>query len=222
MRGFFSLLKKMSFAFLFFIFLLSGCGENPAETIYEHLEKAVVLEEMFKEQQAPLVEAEQKEHEIYEQIISLGIDEFDEIVRLSQEALIYVNKRYEMIDKEKSSIEAGYNEFNKITSEHLEKLDEEVVEAFNKLKETMDNRYKAYQTLYQNYKNALDLDKQLYEMLQQEDLTMEALQAHIDKINASYEEVLAAKEEFNQYTEQYNELKEEFYKKTNLNVEIVQ
>lgn len=218
------LLKKpflMGIVSIVFAVLLSGCGENQAETIYQHLEKAVVLEDMFKEQQAPLLEAEQKEHEIYEQIISLGMSEFDEIVRLSKEAITYVDKRNELIEKEKSSIEAGYEEFKKVTEQEVSKLEEDVVANLNEMIEMMDNRYDAYQKLYTNYKKAIELDRELYEMLQQEDLTIEELQAHIDKINESYEEVLAVKEDFNNYTEAYNELKKSFYEKTNLNVEEV-
>lgn len=211
----------MGIVSIVFAVLLSGCGENQAETIYQHLEKAVVLEDMFKEQQAPLLEAEQKEHEIYEQIISLGMSEFDEIVRLSKEAITYVDKRNELIEKEKSSIEAGYEEFKKVTEQEVSKLEEDVVANLNEMIEMMDNRYDAYQKLYTNYKKAIELDRELYEMLQQEDLTIEELQAHIDKINESYEEVLAVKEEFNNYTEAYNELKKSFYEKTNLNVEEV-
>ena len=46
---------------IFFLLITSGCnGNNPAQTIYTHLEKAVVLEEVFEQQQQPLLAAEKK------------------------------------------------------------------------------------------------------------------------------------------------------------------
>lgn len=216
MKGNKSLLLSMML-FLVLIFL-SGCGEKTVETIYAHLEKAVVLEEMFKEQQKPLLEAEEQEHKIYEQIISLGMSEFDEIVKLSQEAGGLVDKRTELIEKEKESIEAGYAEFKKVADLVANLEEQQLVDAANEMMEKMEQRYQAYQSLYTNYKKALQLDKELYEMLQKKDLTIDQLQEHIDKINEAYEDVIADKEVFNRYTEEYNELKKTFYKKSNLNV----
>lgn len=216
MKGNKSLLLSMML-FLVLIFL-SGCGEKTVETIYAHLEKAVVLEEMFKEQQKPLLEAEEQEHKIYEQIISLGMNEFNEIVKLSQEAGSLVDKRADLIEKEKESIEAGYIEFQKIADLIAKLEDEQLINAANEMKEKMEQRYQAYQSLYKNYKTALQLDKELYEMLQKKDLTIDQLQEQIDKINEAYEKVIADKDEFNQFTEEYNELKKSFYEKAKLNV----
>lgn len=199
--------------------VMAACGANPAETMYDHLEEAVALEAGFESQQKPLVEAEQKEHEIYEQIIELGISELEEIIALSDQAIQIVDERQEMMNIEKESIEAGYEEFVKI-EEQIEKLDEEEVkQSALELLTIMENRYNSYQALFAEYEKALNLDRELYEMLKQEDANIDELQEQIDQINASYEIVVTLKDEFNEYTEQYNEQKREFYEKAELDVE---
>jgi ABC-type siderophore export system fused ATPase/permease subunit len=51
-------------------FLLSACtGQSAQEKIYDHLEKAVTLEDAFSEQQQPLVDLENKEQKLYNEII---------------------------------------------------------------------------------------------------------------------------------------------------------
>ncbi|UOE93004.1 YkyA family protein [Alkalihalobacillus sp. LMS39] len=199
--------------------VMAACGANPAETMYDHLEEAVALEAGFESQQKPLVEAEQKEHEIYEQIIELGISELEEIIALSDQAIQIVDERQEMMNIEKESIEAGYEEFVKI-EEQIEKLEEEEVkQSALELLTIMENRYNSYQALFAEYEKALNLDRELYEMLKQEDANIDELQEQIDQINASYEIVVTLKDEFNEYTEQYNEQKREFYEKAELDVE---
>ncbi|WP_209123690.1 YkyA family protein [Alkalihalobacillus sp. BA299] len=205
-------LKHLSFILgVVMVLFLGACGSKPAENMYTHLEKAVVLEEVFEQQQEPLVAAEKKEHEIYEQIIKLGMSEFEEIVELSNQAISIVQERRELIDKEKMSIEAGYEEFIKIEPEIENIKEEEIKDHSIKLMETMEDRINSYHVLYDEYEKALNLDEELYIMLQKEDLTIDELQEKIDQINEAYEVVMKAKDEFNEYTEAYNKLKKEFY-----------
>ncbi|OLO40977.1 hypothetical protein BTR23_04410 [Alkalihalophilus pseudofirmus] len=200
------------------ILFLGACGNNPAENMYTHLEKAVVLEEVFEQQQEPIVAAEKKEHEIYEQIIKLGMSEFDEIVDLSREAIAIVQERKQLMDKEKMSIEAGYEEFLKIEPEIEEIKEEDLKNKALQLMEAMESRFESYQSLYDEYEYALNLDEELYTMLQQEDLSIDELQEKIDEINEAYVSVMEAKDTFNEYTEVYNEEKKEFYIMADLNI----
>ncbi len=193
------------------VVFLAACGNNPAEDMFTHMEKAVVLEEVFEQQQEPLVAAEKKEHEIYEQIIKLGMSEYEEIVELSKQAISIVQERKQLMDKEKMSIEAGYEEFLKIEPVIEELKEEELRDQAVQLKETMTKRFESYQALYDEYDIALSLDEELYTMLQQEDLTIDDLQGKIDEINEAYEKVMNAKDVFNEYTEAYNVEKKEFY-----------
>ncbi len=199
---------------------LFGCnkGPTPQEEIYTVLEEVVVIEDAFKEQQNPLVELEKSEKELYDEIISLSMKEYDRIVTLSEQALGIVEERDSRIDHEYESLQNSKNEFQKV-HELIEKLEEDTLkqEALS-LVELMNNRYDSYEELYKSYKVAVSYDKELYKLFQQEDLSIEPLQEQINLINESYDQVIAANEKFNDYTENYNLAKITFYKNAGLDV----
>ncbi|WP_226578332.1 YkyA family protein [Halobacillus litoralis] len=202
------------------LFLTACTGPSAEEDIYDHLEEAVKQEDTFREQQQPMVDLETKEQELYDQIINLDMDQFDEIKKKSQEAASLVEKRREKLELEKESIEAAKEEFDEIKPivEDLGEEKQDVKEKAQELIDVMDKRYNAYQDLYKAYDKALTLDAELYEMMQNKDLKEENLQSQIEKINESYNQVIENNESFNEYTEQYNKLKKELYNTMDLEV----
>lgn len=201
-----------------FVSLLTGCGKSPEEEIYNHLESAVSLEAVFEEQQQPLVELEKKEQDIYEKIIKLGMSEFDEIKALSQDAIEVVIERETRIEKEKESIDASKEEFL-LTESKVDNLkDEKVRLNAEELMKVMNSRYESYDKLYTYYKDAIALDRELYEMFQREELTLEQLENQVKKINEMYDNVVKENEKFNELTDTYNKKKKEFYIAADLNV----
>ncbi|WP_100011100.1 YkyA family protein [Lentibacillus sediminis] len=202
------------------IAVLAACsGESAEEQIHNHLEEAVALEEDFENQQSAITELEQQEQEIYSQITDLGMDELDEIQQLSQQAIDVINERAEKIEVEKESITASEEEFNKISDLIPELENEDVRAKAEEMQEVMANRYNAYDTLYEAYTESMELEKELYTMLQQEELEQAAVTEQINQINESYQAVLDANEQFNNLTVEYNALKQEFYELAELNVE---
>lgn len=208
--------SKTPILFLFILLssvFLAGClnANSTVNDIHALLESVVELEQEFENQQDPLVELEKEEKEIYSKIISLGMKEFDQIVALSNEASAIVAKRQEHMDKEATSIEASKKEFEKIEP-LIEKIEDvELKKKANELKSTMLERYETHGTLYENYMNGLTYDKELYEMFQKEDLSIDQLEEQIEKINNSYKLVLESNKEFNELTQQYNEIKFDLY-----------
>lgn len=202
------------------VFLLMGCtgGPSPEEQIYETLEKVVTVEKDFEEQQDPLVELEKKEKELYDKILTLGMKEFDQIVTLSNEALTIVADRETRIKNEHESIKASKEEFKKIDSFITEIKEDSLKEEANGLVSLMNERYESYEELYSSYIEAIEHDKKLYEMFQNEELTLEELEQQINLINETYEKVVAANEEFNKLTDQYNNAKVSLYKNAGLEV----
>ena len=202
------------------VFLLMGCmgGPSPEEQIYETLEKVVSVERDFEKQQDPLVELEKKEKELYDEILTLGMKEFDQIVSLSNEALTIVADRESRINNEHESIKASKKEFQKIDSLISEIKEENVKEEADALGTLMNQRYDSYEELYSAYTEAIGHDKKLYEMFQNKDLTLEELEQQINLINETYEKVVSANEAFNKLTEEYNKAKVSFYKNAGLEV----
>ncbi|MBS2968801.1 YkyA family protein [Metabacillus sp. KIGAM252] len=200
--------------------ILTGCmGPSPSEQAYEALENVVSKESPFKKEQKPLLELEQKENKIYNEIIALGMKDFNQIKSLSGDALKLVADRKERVEAEQKAIADSEKAF-KDAEEALGKIeDEKAKKEAAELKKLMHDRYNSYNELAQSYKSAIALDEELYKMFQNKDLKLEELEAHISKINASYKEVMELNKKFNDYTEQYNTAKKEFYQAAELKVE---
>ncbi|MEQ2526027.1 hypothetical protein EKG37_09480 [Robertmurraya yapensis] len=201
--------------------ILSGClnRTSTVDEMYEVLENVVTLEKDFEDQQEPLVELEREEKEIYSQIIALGMKEFDQIVSLSNEALTIVGKRQEFMQKEEDSIQASKKEFGKLKPLIGELEDENLKKKANELYDTMMERYESHDALFAKYTKGLGYDKELYEMFQNEELSIEQLEEQIAKINETYKIVLESNEQFNEHTKKYNEIKLDFYKAAGIEVD---
>ncbi|MDM5213547.1 YkyA family protein [Peribacillus sp. NJ4] len=192
--------------------ILTGCfNGSPEEKIHKILEKTAEKESNFTEHREPLNDLEKKEKEKYEKIIELGLDEYEQIVEISDEATKNIDQREEIIEKEQSSMQSSKEQFNKI-GEQIGKIeDEKVKKEATELKKIMSERYSTYDNLYDAYQQSLAYDRELYELFKKEDLKMDELQGQIKKINTSYGKVLKANEQFNALTEKSNQKKESFY-----------
>jgi len=202
--------------------LLAGClnQQTPVEKMYEILEKTVAAEKVFEDQQDPLVELEKEEKVVYDKIISLGLKETEEIAELTDKAIGIVDKRKEHIEMEQKSLDESKSEFETI-KQLLKEIDESSSKAkAEELYDIMMERYSVHHELYDKYTIALELDKELYEMLKKDDLQLDKLQEQITKINEKYNEILAANKEFNEKTKQYNEMKLSFYKESGMDIKI--
>lgn len=213
--------KKSSFISLFIlIIILSACnGTATSDQVYNHLEKAVELEQAFEKQQNQIVELEQEEQEIYSEIIDLSMEEFDQIEDLADQALDNIETRKEKIELEKESIDASKEEFSNIEDMIADLEEDATSEKADQMYSTMMERYDAYNKLHDSYSESLTLEEELYTMLQQEDLEQETLSEHITKLNEGYQSVIESNETFNQLTTDYNVLKEEFYQTAGIEVE---
>ncbi|MDY0406018.1 YkyA family protein [Virgibacillus sp. 179-BFC.A HS] len=211
---------KKPIAFIFFgaiLFILSACGQSAEEKIYNHLEEAVTLEGDFAKTQGEITKLEDAENKIYDQIIELGMDDFDQIQKLSNEAMDNIAKRSEKLDVEQKSVHDSKTEFVK-TKELISKLEKKPRSKADKMYDIMMKRYDAYDRLHKAYTESLKQEKQLYRVLQEKDSKQEGLTKQISKLNGSYEKVIAANKDFNKYTNAYNKAKKDFYKQTDLNV----
>jgi len=202
--------------FIFMLLLIAACGkETKQEKIYNHLEGTVTLEKEFEKEQKKINELELKDQELYEEIINLGMDDFDKIVELSDEAIGYLDERLEHLQSEKESIDASKKEFLKIDN-LIKELEAEEERQAKEMYDAMLDRYEAYDQVFEVYTTSIQLTKQLYELLQEEEIEEKQVVTLITKVNDSYLEVIASNEEFNDATVKYNRLKQEFYKTADL------
>jgi predicted phage tail protein len=215
--------SKFRFAIIFgvAIFVLMGCvgGSSPQENIHKVLEETVAMEKQYVEVQKPLQSLEEKEKEIYSEIMNLGMKEFDKIVKLSDDALKNISERTDYIEKERKAMKEAKEKFSNL-DEFITKLeDKKLKNEAGKLEETMTDRYQLHEKLTASYLDALSQDKELYELFKKKELTMEELEKQITSINEAYEKTLKLNNEYNSKTEQFNKLKQGFYSTAGIEVE---
>src|SRR5699024_1956480 len=73
--------------------LLSACGDSPAEKIHKNLEESVDKEETAQNSQKEIAKLEEKENEIFDQVVDLSLDDFDKIKKHSNNASEKIEKR---------------------------------------------------------------------------------------------------------------------------------
>lgn len=193
--------------------------QTPAEDMFGVLEEVVQIEKTFEAQQEPLVELEKKEKQIYQSIIELNMQEYDEVVRLADEAITITEKRKEHIDKERESIQESRVAFEAVP-DIINEIDElELKEQATELYNLMQNRYKIHEELYNAYSDGLVNDIELYNLFKDEELTIDQLGEQIKIVNAAYKEVIDSNNQFNEVTEQYNQKKLMFYEAAGLEIQ---
>ncbi|GGN58413.1 YkyA family protein [Oceanobacillus indicireducens] len=211
--------KKRILIFGLLLIILSACSsESTEEKIHTHLEETVLLEQEFEAQQSEITELEKQEQEIYAKVIDLGMDDFEEITQLSQDAITIIEERGEKIDTERESIHGAKEEFQSIEAllEDLEEGDAQT--KGEEMYQVMMERYDTYDELYEAYKESLNLETELYTLLQEEEVEQDELNEQIEKINEKYEQILTANDAFNELTVEYNNLKQDFYEAANMEV----
>lgn len=203
------------------IIILPACAkqESPEEKIYNILENTAAKEKVFEDQQKPLVNLEKKEKAVYDQLITLGVKDYAEIVELSNQSLNTADKRKTLLEKETESIKQSETEFKKSNEIIAQLKDEGEKNLAQAMYSTMLKRYSAHDHLYNVYMTAINNDKKLYEMFKDKQTKLEELEEQVTKLNESYKLVYAANETFNERTKEYNETKLKFYKKAGLNTE---
>ncbi|MGG1398223.1 YkyA family protein [Bacillus salipaludis] len=202
------------------VVILSGCfnQKTPVEKIYDILEKVVVKEKGFENQQEPLVALEKKEKATYEEILDLGMKQHDKVVKLADTALAMADKRKQYMNDETKSILESKETFQKIKEYKNDLKDPKQKKALEHLYQIMMNRYSAHDELNKEYLNALKLDTQLYGLLKNKNLSFKDLEDKVNKVNEAYQKVYGANKKFNQLTKEYNDQKLAFYKMSGLKI----
>ncbi|MFD1066097.1 YkyA family protein [Oceanobacillus locisalsi] len=215
------MLKKgyLAAIIIFSLFIIAACSSKSSEEqIHDHLEEAIELEEDYETHQQEIQELEQQEQDIYSQIVELDMEQFEEIQQLSDEAISVVEQKQEKLVEERESIESSQEEFGEIESIISDLEDDNVQQEAENMYDIMGERYTTYFDLNDTYQASVDQEKELYEMLQLEEIEQDEVTNHLEALNENYESIIALNESFNQLTADYNEAKRTFYEDSDLNV----
>ena len=99
------------------------------------------------------------------------------------------------------------SDFDKI-EEKLETAEQKEIE---KLKEAVRERYETHTSIVDEYEALTAMQKELYNMLVEEETNITTLNEQVGKINEQNEKVITAIKEFNEQTENVNEIRDEVY-----------
>lgn len=213
-------LKKWLFisSDLLLLLLISAClpWQSVEEKIYNELEMIVQYEEDFAKLQDPLLKLEEEDHEIYNEIVAIGLSDQEKIHALAEKGIEVAEKRQDLLDQERESIVASATEFNKVSRLIKKIKDEELKSLAERLFSVMNQRYAVHELLYEEYTTGIQLDQALYRLLQKEDVSFTTLETQIDERNDVYRRLYSLNEQFNDLTEKYNELKGKFYRKAGI------
>ncbi|HEY2422174.1 MAG TPA: YkyA family protein [Neobacillus sp.] len=200
------------------IVILTACfnQKTTVNKMYDVLENVVDSEKVFEEQQEPLVTLEKNEKNIYDQIIGLGMKQYEQIVKLSDQASKMADERKVHMEQETISIKKSEKEFRKVANYKEDFEDPALKKLANELYDVMMKRYNTHDVLNKEYAEGIKNDKELYVMFKNKNLPLGDLEAQVTKVNKTYEKIFAANESFNNLTEQYNEKKLAFYQKAGL------
>ncbi|MBO0994487.1 YkyA family protein [Bacillus sp. SD088] len=210
--------KLITFLAIGLVVAMVAACSSAEENVYKIIEDAASEENAFEKQQKPMNKLESDEKALFDEIMELGMKEFDQIQKLSDEALSNLDEREKLIKKESEALEKSKEEFQKAKTE-LDKIkDEKLKVDAQQLAEVMDARYSAYDTLNSAYLTGISEDKKIYELLKDEELSMEKLEEQIEISNSAYEKVREANDTFNDKTEEFNDKKLDFYNKAGFDI----
>ncbi|MGM0897676.1 MAG: YkyA family protein [Bacillota bacterium] len=197
------------------LFLSACSGASTEEQLNEILEATFEEEAEYREVQSELQSREQNEQQVFESIMALTKEQQSEVEEKSQEAAASAEERLELLETERESMQSAEEEFAEI-DQLIEETEDETVQAdLEALKEQMDLRFTKHNEFTDAYQSLAQQQKELYEMVAEEDMDLSTLQDKTNEVNEQNTLVQEAVTAFNEQTEQFNELKNETIEKMN-------
>ncbi|HDR7437147.1 TPA: YkyA family protein [Bacillus anthracis] len=217
------LYRKLAFITVLSVTLLSGClGQKPEEKLYVAFESATKQEKTMFENTKKLAELEKQGQELYTQITIEGKENNQIVKEKLDQAIANIHDRKKVLEKEKATLENAQNEVKSV-DKYIKKLeDKKLQEQAEKVQDMYKNRAESFNKLHDDYKKSLQLEQELYNMLQTKDVNLKSIHEKVNMLNKSYEQVLSNKDRFNTYTNEYNQKKLAFYKQANIKIKEVQ
>ncbi|PEJ85503.1 hypothetical protein CN543_28950 [Bacillus toyonensis] len=216
------LYRKLAFITVLSVTLLSGClGQKPEEKLYVAFESATKQEKTMFEDTKKLAELEKQGQELYTQITIEGKENNQVVKEKLDQAIANINDRKKVLEKEKATLENAQNEVKSV-DKYIKKLeDKKLQEQAEKVQDMYKNRAESFNKLHDDYKKSLQLEQELYKILQAKDEKLKSINEKVKMLNQSYEQILSNKDRFNKYTNEYNQKKLAFYKQANIKIKEV-
>ncbi|TAA72130.1 YkyA family protein [Planococcus salinarum] len=198
------------------VLLLSACsGPSTEEQLDAVLKDTFDAEKEYRDTQSKMEELEATEQEKFESIMALTQEQQEDVRTKAEEALASVEERLQLLETEKASMDSAEEEFQEIDTVIEEAEEEDLKEDLTALKTKMQERFDAHEQFTAVYEELAAEQKELYEMLLNEETELQLLQEKTVAVNDKNKEVQNAVTAFNEQTEQFNEMKNNVIEKMN-------
>lgn len=192
------------------LLLLAACsGSGIREDLDQVLNDTFDAEEDYRAVQGDLEEREKAEQQLFEETMALTQEQQDEVAEQSQQALDSADERLEFLQTEKESMQSAEENFAEIDNIIESAEEESVIADLEALKAEMQERFASHDKFAEAYEELIMQQKELYEMLMDDESTLEMLQDKAAEVNEQNEQVQLAVTEFNELTQQVNSLKDD-------------
>ncbi|MES1053181.1 hypothetical protein FOA24_29620 [Bacillus thuringiensis] len=215
--------RKLALITALSVTLLSGClGQKPEANLYVTFENAAKQEKTMYEDTKKLAALEKNGQELYTQITIEGKENNQVVKEKIDQAVTNIHDRKKILEKEKNALDNAKKEVQSVDN-YIKKLqDKKLQEQAEEVQDMYRNRTDSFEKMYDNYKKSLQLEEELYKMLQAKDEKLKSIHEKVTMLNQSYEQILSNKDRFNKYTNEYNQKKLAFYKQANIKIKDVQ
>lgn len=198
----------MVFSILSMLLLASCSSRSPVvKELSEVLSSMYDAEKDYRTSQKQLYEIEKSEQLIFDDAMQLTQIEDAELEVKVAELEESLEKRVLLVDEENRSMEEAASyipEIEKIIKNNSTKVKSDIHEFLD----TIRSRYELHSEFTQEYKDLLDYQNDLYDMLLDEEVEYKDLQDQVKKINEKNKAVQKSINEFNEFTVSMNEDKE--------------
>lgn len=193
---------KKSLVLLLALFILTGCGQQTKDNAGAILNDQFVIEQQLEIIMNHIIELETKDQQTYQVILTQGQKNSSQAESSISNALATVDERRAAIEQAKAVQQSATEKY--ISMEHkIEKIkNSSDKEYMQNLLDLYRSRNKVFDVLCNQYMTGLTLDKELYEMLNDETLSLKPINDQIAKRNLIFDEVSQLMTEFNRLSEQ--------------------
>ncbi|MCG7342724.1 YkyA family protein [Sporosarcina sp. ACRSL] len=191
---------------------LSGCsiGQSTEKQLSETLTKMNESETEYRTTQSKLTELEKTEQKTFTETMELTKEDVDKLRSKVGELEGLLDERLEHLDREEAAMkeaEAFVLELDTIIENASDSERNQIV----KLKEAVLKRYDLHTSFVEEYRKLAAIQKEFYNMLSAENITLSELKQKVKDVNEQNEIVQTAISEFNEATKEVNSLKDDVF-----------
>lgn len=206
-------MKKYLAGFILIISLiLTGCsfGASFESQLSKVLADVHGDEKAYRNAQKNLSKIEKAEQQLFTETMALTQEDEVELKKNVEKLHEMLAERLELLNEEESSIKEAKDTFSAFDVA-IKKAQADEMKNTDELKVAMDKRYENHGAFVVEYKKLTTAQKELYEMLVNEQIGLADLEVKVDEVNEQNEAVQLAVNTFNESTEVVNSLQDKLF-----------